>query len=349
MTTPVGDSPEVTAPTERDPVLACGVYVDGMRIPGEWSPTRAAAEVRSRGEGFVWIGLFAPDAEQIRDVTEEFGLHELAVEDAVHAHQRPKLEQYPDNLFAVFKTVRYVEHDSPTTANEIVESGEIMVFLGRDYVITVRHGNHSSLGHLRKDLEQEPERLTAGPAVVLHAIADRVVDGYLEVVEAFEADIDLVENAVFALRSDIGVEQMYLVKRELMELRRAVMPLISPLRKLSEGHCGALVPDTLRSYFRNVNDHLTTVAERVVSFDELITTLVDATLAKVSLQQNNDMRKISSWVAIIAVPTMIVGVYGMNFDYMPELKWKYGYPMILSITLAACLMLYRLFKRNRWL
>ncbi len=184
-------------------MLACGVYVDGTRVPGEWSPTLAAAEVRARGEGFVWIGLFAPDAEQIRDVTEAFGLHELAVEDAVHAHQRPKLERYPDNVFTVFKTVRYVEHDSPTTANEIVESGELMVFLGRDYVITVRHGNHSSLGHLRKDLQLQPARLAAGPAVVLHAIADRVVDDYLEVIEAFESDIDLVETAVFAMHISV--------------------------------------------------------------------------------------------------------------------------------------------------
>ncbi|MCR3750456.1 CorA-like Mg2+ transporter protein [Lentzea californiensis] len=220
-----------------------------------------------------------------------------------------------------------------------------MVFLGRDYVITVRHGNHSSPGHLRKDLEADPEQLAVGPAVVLHAI----VDEYIEVVDAFEGDIDPVETAVFALGSEIGVEQMYLVKRELMELRRAVMPLTGPLRKLSEGHCGVLIPDSLRTYFRDVNDHLTTVTERVVSFDELLTTLVDATLAKVSLQRNNDMRKISSWVAIIAVPTMIVGVYGMNFDHMPELGWRYGCPMILSITLAACLMLHRMFKRNRWL
>ncbi|GGM93013.1 magnesium transport protein CorA [Lentzea pudingi] len=336
-------------PAERDPVVACGIYVDGARVPGDRSPAEAVAEVRDRGTGFVWIGLFAPDAEQIRDVTEAFGLHELAVEDAVHAHQRPKLELYADNLFTVFKTVRYVEHESPTTANEIVESGEIMVFLGRDYVITVRHGDHSPLGELRRELEDQPARLAAGPAVVLHAIADRVVDDYLAVVEAFEGDVDVIETAVFAPHSEIGVEQMYLFKRELTELRRAVMPLTGPLRKLSEDHCGPLVPEMLHSYFRNVNDHLTIVVERLVSFDELLTTLVNATLAKVSLQQNNDMRKISSWVAIIAVPTMVVGVYGMNFDHMPELRWRYGYPLVLSMILIACLVLYRMFKRNRWL
>ncbi len=344
-----GAGSDATTQATCDAVVACGVYVDGARLPGDWSPAEAVAEVRGRGTGFVWVGLFAPDAEQIRDVTEAFGLHELAAEDAVHAHQRPKLERYADNVFTVFKTVRYVEHESPTTANEIVESGEIMVFLGHDYVITVRHGDHSSLGHLRGELEEQPAWLATGPAVVLHAIADRVVDDYLAVVEAFEGDVDVVETAVFAPRSEIGVEQMYLIKRELMELRRAVMPLTGPLRKLSEDGCGVLVPQTLHSYFRNVNDHLTSVNERLVHFDELLTTLVNATLAKVSLQQNNDMRKISSWVAIIAVPTMVFGMYGMNFDHMPELRWKYGYPLVLSTALFACILLYRMFKRSRWL
>ncbi|XVS60822.1 magnesium and cobalt transport protein CorA [Actinosynnema sp. CA-299493] len=347
MVSPVADGEVPDG--KPDAVVACAIYVDGVRLPGDWSPVDAVAEVRARGVGFVWVGLFQPDEERIRDVAEAFGLHELAVEDAVHAHQRPKLDRYDDNLFMVFKTLRFVEHESPTTANEIVESGEIMVFLGRDYVVTVRHGHHSELGDVRRQLEAAPHLLTAGPAMVLHEIADRVVDGYIEVVEAFGGDVDLVETAVFAPRSEIGVEQMYLVKREIMELRRAVMPLAAPLRKLSEGACGPLVPDVVRSYFRNVDDHLTAVAERVVAFDEMLTTLVNATLAKVSLQQNNDMRRISAWVAIIAVPTLVVGVYGMNFDHMPELRWQYGYPLVLSMTLGVCLVLYRLFKSNRWL
>ncbi|QFZ18906.1 magnesium and cobalt transport protein CorA [Saccharothrix syringae] len=337
------------APATRDAVLACGVYVDGARLPGSWSPAEAAAEVRARGAGFVWIGLFEPDDDRIRDVAEVFGLHELAVEDAVHAHQRPKLERYDSNLFAVFKTVRYVEHESPTTTNEIVESGEIMVFLGHDHVITVRHGDHSGLATLRADLERQPERLAGGPAVVLHAIADRVVDGYLEVTEAFQGDIDLVETAVFAPRSRVGIEQVYLLKRELMELRRAAVPLAGPLRRLGDGHCGPLVPDAVRSYFRDVDDHLTRVTERVAGADELLSTLIDATTAKVSLQQNNDMRKISAWAAVIAVPTMVFGTYGMNFDTVPELHWRYGYPLVLAGTLGVCLVLYQLFKRNRWL
>jgi magnesium transporter len=329
-------------------VVDCGVYVDGERLPGQWSPLDAITEVRRRRAGFVWIGLYEPGEEQLQGIAEVFGLHELAVEDAVTAHQRPKLDRYDETLFMVLKTVRYIEHESPTSANEIVETGEIMAFLGKQFIVTVRHGKHSGLQSLREELEAAPDRMNIGPAAVLHAIADRIVDSYLVVSEKFENDIDVIENSVFAPRSPIGAEQMYLMKREILELRRAVMPLALPLRRLAEGYT-PLVPEQVRSYFRDVDDHLTTVSERVASFDELLTTLVDATLAKISLQQNMDMRKITSWAAILAVPTMAVGVYGMNFDYMPETHWRYGYPLIMSVIVAACMVLYRIFRKNRWL
>jgi magnesium transporter len=317
---------------ERAHVVDCAVYVDGERLPGQWSPLEAITEVRRRRDGFVWIGLYEPGEGQLQGIAEVFGLHELAVEDAVTAHQRPKLDRYDETLFMVLKTVRYIEHESPTTANEIVETGEIMAFLGKQFIVTVRHGKHSSLSELREELEA----------------ADRIVDSYLAVSESFENDIDVIEATVFAPRSPIGAEQMYLMKREILELRRAVMPLAVPLRRLAEGYT-PLVPEQVRSYFRDVDDHLTTVSERVASFDELLTTLVDATLAKISLQQNIDMRKITSWAAILAVPTMGVGVYGMNFDYMPELHWRFGYPLIMCVIVAACLILYRIFRKNRWL
>jgi magnesium transporter len=329
-------------------VIDCAVYVDGKRLPGVWSHAEAVAEVRRRREGFVWIGLFEPDESQIQGVADTFGLHELAVEDAVTAHQRPKLDRYDETLFMVLKTVRYIEHESPTTANEIVETGEIMAFLGKNFIVTVRHGKHSGLAKLREELESEPDRLRIGPAAVLHGIADWVVDTYLAVSDSFENDIDVIEASVFAPRSPIGAEQMYLMKREILELRRAVVPLAVPLRRLAEGYT-PLVPEQVRSYFRDVDDHLTTVSERVASFDELLTTLVDATLAKISLQQNTDMRKITSWAAIIAVPTMVVGIEGMNFDYMPELHWRFGYPMVMVVVLSICVILYRIFRRNRWL
>ena len=224
--------------------------------------TRALAEVRSRGEGFVWIGLHEPDDEQITGIAEVFGLHELAVEDAVHAHQRPKLERYDDTLFMVLKTVCYVGHAEPTTANEIVETGEVMVFVGADFVVTVRHGEHSGLRDVRRRLEADPEQLALGPAAVLHAIADHVVDTYLEVTDAIEDDIDEMEAEVFTPRSTMDAEQIYVMKREVLELRRAVVPLGPPLRKLTEGY-SSLIPHEVRSYFRDVDDHLVTVTERV--------------------------------------------------------------------------------------
>ncbi len=329
-------------------VVDCAVYVDGERLPGRWTHTAAVDEVRKRGDGFVWIGLHEPDEEQIQGVAETFGLHELAVEDAVHAHQRPKLERYDNTLFMVLKTVKYVQNASPDTANEIVESGEIMVFLGHDFVVTVRHGNHSGLSVVRRVLEDDAEKLKVGPAAVLYSISDHVVDNYLDVTSRIEDDIDQMEAMVFAPRSRVSADQIYLMKREVLELRRAVMPLAIPLRRLAEGYT-PLIPEQVRSYFRDVDDHLIEVAERVTNFDELLTTLVDATLAKITLQQNSDMRKISAWVAIISVPTMVVGVYGMNFENMPELKWKYGYPLVISAVIVACLILYRIFRRNRWL
>ncbi|MCA1225176.1 magnesium/cobalt transporter CorA [Saccharopolyspora sp. 6M] len=340
-----------TAPAPASPpayVVDCGVYVDGVRLPGDRSHAEAIDEVRRRGAGFVWIGLHEPDEAQLNGLAETFGLHELAVEDAVHAHQRPKLERYDSTLFMVLKTVRYIANEKLTANSEIVETGELMTFVGRDFVITVRHGKHASLAQVRSQLETDPEQLQLGPAAVLHGIADHVVDTYLEVTEAIQDDIDEMEAAVFAPRTKIEAEQIYLMKREVMDLRRAVMPLAKPLQRLAEGYT-PMVPEEVRSYFRNVEDHLTTVSERVASFDELLTTLVDATLAKITLQQNTDMRKISAWVAIVSTPTMIAGIYGMNFDNMPEVHWTFGYPATLLVMMLACLTLFKIFRRNKWL
>jgi magnesium transporter len=325
-------------------VVDCAVYVDGARLPGRWTHERALAEVRRRGEGFVWIGLHEPDAAQLAGIADVFGLHELAVEDAVHAHQRPKLERYDDTLFMVLKTVR---HDAGE-AQEVVETGEVMVFLGRDFVITVRHGEHTALHDVRRRLEADREQLALGPSAVLHAIADHVVDAYLAVTAAIEDDIDELEREVFTPRSAPDAERIYAMKREVLELRRAVVPLGPPLRKLTEGY-SALVPHDVRSYFRDVDDHLVTVAERVASFNELLTTLVDAALAKITMQQNGDMRKITSYAAMISVPTMVAGIYGMNFEHMPELHWHFAYPTVLVLTALACLLLFRVFRRNQWL
>lgn len=331
------------------PVVDCAVYVDGCRLAGSFTHSQAMAEVRRRGEGFVWIGLHEPTAPQIQGIADTFELHELAVEDAVHAHQRPKLDRYGDTLFMVLKTVNYVEQSDHTTANEIVETGELMVFLGPDFVVTVRHGNHCSLAEVRHKLEGDPEQLALGPSAVLHAVSDQVVDRYLAVTAAVEDDIEMMESRVFAPHSsEISAEQIYLMKREVMELRRAIRPLGPPLRLLAESH-SPLVPPQVREYFRDVDDHLATVSERVSAYDELLTTLVEAVLAKITMQQNHDMRKITAWVAIISVPTMIAGLYGMNFDHMPELHWQYGYYLVLGVIVMVCAVLFRAFRQNRWL
>ncbi|MET1072387.1 MAG: magnesium and cobalt transport protein CorA [Umezawaea sp.] len=329
-------------------VVGCAVYVGGERLPGEWAHGDALAVVRERGEGFVWLGLFEPTVECMREVVGTFGLHARAVQAAVGAYQRPKLEFHDDTVFMVLKTVRHVEHESPTTANEIVETGEVMAFVGADFVVTVRHGVHSSLHGLRAELEALPERLGIGPSAVLHAIAAHVVASYLSVTTAFEGDIDTIEALVFAPHAPVEPEQMYLMKREIVELNRSVTPLANLLRALS-GTGSALVPDDVRSGFRDLDDRLAAVTAQIAAFDELLTSLLYATLAKVQLQQNNDMRKISAWAAIIAVPTLLVGVYGMNFEHMPELGWKYGYYGLLGVIAAASLVLHRSFKRNRWL
>lgn len=329
-------------------IVDCAVYVEGHRQPGRYTPAAALADVRERGEGFVWVGLLAPDVHQMTSVAEVFGLHELMVEDAVHAHQRPKLEVYDDVLFVVVRTVNYVEHESISTAMEIVETGEIMVIVGRDFVVTVRHGEHSGLAGVRAGLDANPPRLALGPTTVLHAVVDHVVDSYLVVTESVQGDIDQLEEDVFSPRSQVAIEQIYLLKREIVELRRAVAPFANPLHRLGQNSVLG-VPKEVRRYLRDVADHHTRVAEQVAEFDEVLSTLVDAALAKVAVQQNTDMRKISAWVAIAAVPTMIAGIYGMNFEYMPELSWHLGYPMILGIIATACTGLFVTFRRNHWL
>jgi magnesium transporter len=304
--------------------------------------------VRDADSGFVWIGLHEPTEAELSGIAERFDLHPLAVEDAVHAHQRPKLERYDDMLFVVFKTVRYVEHPELTATSEVVETGEVMVFLGRDFVITVRHGAHGELRGLRRRLERDPDVLAHGPSAVLYAVADRVVDDYLIVTQAVQADIDEVETAVFSARRSRDAERIYQLKREVLELKRAVTPLTAPLQRLAERPLRLVEPE-IREYFRDVADHLTKVSEQVSSFDELLTTIVHANLAQVTVAQNEDMRKISAWVAIMAVPTMVAGIYGMNFDHMPETEWTFGYPMIVGLTFVFCVLLYRGFRRNGWL
>ncbi|GHH81480.1 magnesium transporter CorA [Streptomyces sulfonofaciens] len=351
------DTPRTPAARIPSAVVDCAVYREGYRIEPTQAltPQQAKLHVRSRG-GFAWIGLHEPTEEEFAVIAAEFGLHPLAVEDAVHAHQRPKLERYDDTLFTVFKTIHYVEHTELTATSEVVETGEVMCFTGKDFFITVRHGGQGSLRGLRHRLQDEPELLAKGPSAVLHAIADHVVDGYLAVADAMQDDIDEVETEVFSAPGKNGrgtsrgvdAGRIYQLKREVLEFKRAVAPLARPMQLLSERPMRLVDPD-IQKYFRDVADHLARVQEQVVGFDELLNSILQANLAQASVAQNEDMRKITSWAAIIAVPTMVCGVYGMNFEHMPELHWRYGYPMVMGVTVAICYGIHRALKRNGWL
>jgi magnesium transporter len=332
----------------RSAIVDCAIYRDGCREPDPADWRSAIDEVDRTGEGFVWIGMHEPDEAQFAGVAARFGLHPLAVEDAVHAHQRPKLEAYEDTLFAVVKTVHY-DDTLPGGTAEVVETGEVMVFVGHNFVITVRHGEHGGLHAVRRRLEGDPELLALGPSVVLHAILDSIVDSYMVVCRALQEDVDETETAVFTESARVTDSNViYVLKREVLELRRSTAPLAPVLHHLTHGHLSQIEPK-VRDYFRDVDDHLSEVVDRVNGFDELLTTLVSANLARVSVVQNEDMRKISAWVAIAAVPTMLAGIYGMNFDHMPELHWTFGYPLLLLVMISFCVALYRAFKRNGWL
>ncbi|WP_344443285.1 magnesium and cobalt transport protein CorA [Kitasatospora nipponensis] len=363
--------PEATGPTaglgaeSPSSVVDCAVYQDGQRHGESCSPREAARRVREAKQkdhresrehpgSFSWIGLHEPTEEEFEGIAQRFALHPLAVEDAVHAHQRPKVERYDDVLFAVFKTIRYVEHDRLTPTSEVVDTGELMVFAGPDFVITVRHGEHGSLRGLRRHLESDADGtglLAKGPAAVLHAIADQVVDDYLLVADRLQTDVDDIEFDVFSPLGGPGADagRVYQLKREVLEFKRAVAPLLRPMQQLSEPVSARLIDPEVQKYFRDVADHLARVTEQVHGFDELLNSLLQANLAQVSVAQNEDMRKITAWAAIFAVPTMITGIYGMNFENMPELHYKYGYFVVLGAVTAICIGMYRGFRRNGWL
>ncbi|MGW7819364.1 magnesium/cobalt transporter CorA [Streptomyces puniciscabiei] len=330
-------------------IVDCAIYRHGHRTEGPEDLSDALAEARAEG-GFVWIGLYEPSEREFDLVTQEFALHPLAVEDALNAHQRPKLEVYDDSLFMVLKPVAY-EPKSDT-----VSAGEIMVFVGDCFVVTVRHGVISPLAAVRRRLEEEPEMLDKGPTAVLYAISDAVVDHYLEVATELGTDLEELEAEVF--RPEGGgsrgtASRIYGFKRQILEFRRATGPLALPLNRLAgTGPLGGSVPfvhDKARPFFRDVGDHLTRVNESVEALDRLVSDVLSAHLAQMSVRQNDDMRKISAWAAMAAVPTMIAGIYGMNFDHMPELHWLWSYPAVILVMAALEVLLYRLFKHRGWL
>ena len=292
---------------------------------------------------FLWIGLKDPTDEEFAEVDGELGLHPLAVEDAVSGRQRVKVERYGSTVFAALKTLAYIEESSD------ILTGEIMIFVGDSFVVTVRRGDVAPLNPVRRVLEADPQRLAEfGPQGVLHAVLDTVVDTYLEIDAEVADDLDNIEEAVFGSNQTAHSGTIYRLKREVLEFRRAAAPLSQPVAWLA-GEQGPITSPELRLQFRDVSDHLLRVTDHIESYDRLLSDIFNAHIAQISIQQNNDMRKISAWVAMAAVPTMAAGIYGMNFDYMPELHWTFGYPLVIALMLLVCVLLYRAFKRSGWL
>ena len=324
-------------------IVDCAHYRDGARANREaLAVADAASLAAAAGEGeFVWLGLHEPSEDELGEVRSAFSLNELAVEDAAHAHQRPKIEDYDGSVFVVLRTATYDDE------REAVEFGEIHLFLGPGYAIAVRHGEASELRAARARLQERPDLLCQGPASVAWAVLDKVVDDYLPVVDGIDNDIQEVEEAVFA-RSGDATERIYFLKREVIEFHRAVSPLLAPLEALERG-AFAQIDEELRRFFRDVGDHARRVNEQVTAQRELLTSVLEANLALLSVRQNEVVRAISAWAAIIAVPTFIASVYGMNFQYMPELDERIGYPMALAAMAVAVIALYRFFKRIAWL
>ena len=320
-------------------IVDCAVYEDGSRRAGDLA-LADAGEASQRDGAFVWIGVYEPSAEEFDSVAREFDLHELAVEDAIRAHQRPKLEVYGDTLFIVLKTVRFVAEDE-------VEGGEILLFVNPSFVISVRHGQ-AALHDVRLQVEERPELLRCGAGSILYAIVDRIVDDYEPVAAELASDIQDVERQVFSDDRANPAQRIYHLEREVLDLHGAVTPLAPAVARLARGHFDFIDPE-LTTYFRDVHDHLLRLDDRVASFRDLLSSALQANLTQASVRQNEDMRKISAWVAILAVPTGVAGIYGMNFEHMPELNWTYGYPVTLAVIVLICVALYWRFRRSGWL
>ncbi|WP_328539652.1 magnesium/cobalt transporter CorA [Streptomyces sp. NBC_00344] len=329
----------------RAVIVDCAIYQDGRRVDGPSDFSDALAEARSRGDAFLWIGLHEPSEKEFAMVTSEFGLHALAVEDSLRAHQRPKLEVYDDSLFVVLKPVIY----EPQT--DTVSTDELMIFVGDSFVVTVRHGDAAPLAAVRQRLEKERDVLKHGPTAILYAVSDAIVDHYIDVAAELQTDLEELEAEVFAPNGGDAkntASRIYTFKRQVLEFRRATGPLTAPMTRLA----GAGVPfvsERSQPFFRDVGDHLTRANEQVEGLDRLLSDILSAHLAQMGVRQNDDMRKISAWAAMAAVPTMVAGIYGMNFQHMPELTWTWSYPVVIVLMAGIVFGLYRQFKRRGWL
>lgn len=350
------ESPERSMDPRPERMLAdagslvdCAIYVDGHRLRSPKTLVDTYQALHEEAGGIAWIGLYRPSEEQLLFLAQQFGLHELAVEDAIVAHQRPKLERYGDTLFVVLRPARYLD------AAEEVDFGELHVFVGRDFVLTVRRSETPDLAVVRRRMEADPELLARGPEAILYAIFDAVVDGYAPVVAGLQNDIDEIETEVFRGEASVS-RRIYELSREVVEFQRATRPLMRILDALVAGFEKYGIDEELRRYLRDVTDHATTVVERVDSFRQMLQDILTVNATLVTQAQNEEMKaqneevkKISAWAAILFAPTLIGTIYGMNFRHMPELQWRDGYPFALALMAGVCLALYVAFKRRGWL
>jgi magnesium transporter len=318
-------------------IIDCAVYRDGVRETTEHdSESLDAALHRLGDDDFLWIGIGNPTADEMQRVGDSLGLHPLAVEDALEAHQRPKVEKYADHTFISIRTVSYSDDD--------ITTHEVNVFLGSNFLLTVRHGG-PTLRNARKAAEKMIEPLSHGPTAALYAVVDSIVDHYEDVAAELETDVQEVEASVFSAQRSSDSTRIYRLKRETLEFRRAVLPLREPIHRLAL----ATATEEARPYFRDIADHLSRAAEAIDSIDHLLDNALQAHLAQLSVQQNEDMRKLTAGATIFAVPTAIAGIYGMNFEHMPELTWTYGYPLCVAVIAGLCGYIYWRFKRSGWL
>ena len=322
-------------------IVDIALYQEGRRVQGPPDISDQVDIARKNG-GFVWVGLAEPTQEEFDHVVGELNFHPLAIEDAVSAKQRPKIEDYDGLTFFVIKTVFYNE------ARSEISTGELMCFVDKHFVVIVRHGEGTPLTTVRHDIEAKPEQLNMGPFAVLHAVADRVIDEYTKIATELENDVINIENKVFSGKRKTYSQEIYFLKREVIEYRHAIEPLILPLQKISSEIFTA-APSAIKPFFRDTVDHLQHAHEHATGMDSLLTTVLQADLAHVQVRQNEDVRRISAWVALAAGPTMIAGLYGMNFETMPELTWKFGYPLVLGVIATLSGYLFYRFKKEKWL
>lgn len=336
------ESTDRTSPLPPNSVINSAAYCNGVRVAVV--PIPDLGDAWRHSDRFLWVGLYEPSESLLAHIQQAFGLHELAIEDAHQAHQRPKLEIYDDSMFVVLRTARLCEG-----GEHRIEFGETHVFIGPRYVVTVRHGSLTSHVGLRARCEASPKALAQGEGFVLHALMDFIVDQYFPILEALQAELDELEEQIFSgtfVRSITA--RLYHVRRDVLSLKEAVTPLIDVSARLARINSELIPPDT-RAYFQDVHDHVVRIADLIDNLQELSHIALDANFALISVAQNDDTKRLAAWAAIIAIPTMVAGLYGMNFDYMPETKWRYGYPVTLLVMFTACGLLYRWFRRVRWL